>query len=111
MIKLTDVRQITPYWVHPTEERQRGDNDQCAIELRTASPMFSRSAARLSRSGGLSLVALLRACLFDDMAGIRLFNSRVYVRRPVAGARLPGATLAAKFFAPGPIRVVLADKA
>jgi hypothetical protein len=70
-----------------------------------------RSAARLSRSSGPLLVALPRACLFDDIAGIRLFNSRVYVRRPVAGARLTRSALAAKFFAPGSVRVVLADKA
>jgi hypothetical protein len=33
------------------------------------------------------------------MAGIRLFDSGVYLRRAVAGARLTGAALAAKFFA------------
>ena len=60
---------------------------------------------------GSSVVAFLPACVFDDMASIRPFNSRVYVRRPVAGAWLPGATLAAKFCAPGPVRVVLADEA
>jgi hypothetical protein len=66
--------------------------------------MFSRSAARLSRSGGLSLVALLRTCLLDDMAGIRLFNSPVYVRRLLQAHGSPAP------LAPSPVRVVLADK-
>ena len=59
---------------------------------------------------GSSVVACLPACLFDDMAGIRLFNSRVYVRRSVAFTRLTRSALAAKFFAPGPVRLVLANK-
>ncbi|MET4478535.1 hypothetical protein ABIB66_003062 [Bradyrhizobium sp. F1.13.3] len=57
------------------------------------------------------MTPLLHACAFDDLAGIRLFDSRIYVRRPVAGTRITGTTLAAKLFAPGPVRVVLADKA
>src|SRR4051794_39738109 len=47
---------------------------------------------------------ILRASFFNDAAGIRLFDSRIYVRRPVAGARITGTALAAKLFAPGPVR-------
>src|SRR3954447_21579670 len=65
----------------------------------------------VDRSSGPSMTALLHACVFDDLAGIRLFDSRVYVRRPVAGARITGTTLAAELCAPCPVRVVLADKA
>ncbi|WP_156948654.1 hypothetical protein [Bradyrhizobium sp. WSM1417] len=56
------------------------------------------------------MAALLHACVFNDMAGIRLFNSCVYVKRPVADARITGTTLAAELCAPGSVRVVLADK-
>jgi hypothetical protein len=76
---------------------------------------INRSGCLISRwmvmTRGLSVVALLPARVFDDVAGIRLFNPCVYVRRPVASARLTGTTLAAQFFAPGPVRVVFADKA
>jgi len=44
------------------------------------------------------------------VAGIQLFDFGVYVRRVVAFAGLTSAALAAKLFAPGPVRVVLTDK-
>jgi hypothetical protein len=54
------------------------------------------------------VAALLHICVGND--SIRLFDSRVYVRRPIAFARLTSTTLAAKLFAPGPVWVVLADE-
>src|SRR3954447_22022665 len=53
------------------------------------------------------MTAVLHACVFDDLAGIRLFD----VRRSVAGARITGAALATQLVAPGPVRVVLTDEA
>src|SRR4051794_26812208 len=60
--------------------------------------------------GGPSMT-LLSDRIGNNLACVRLFDSRVNIRRAVAGARITGTTLTAKLFAPGPVRMVLADKA
>lgn len=64
----------------------------------------------LAELGGPSMT-LLSNRVGNNLACVRLFDSRVNIRRAVAGARITGTTLTAKLFAPGPVRMVLADKA